>query len=72
MHRGFCSRGVNKVDDGALDSRLKAAEATSDRLFGRAHACMGPRSSGGQGAALSHNGGPPQALGPRLGCGWDL
>ncbi len=38
----------------ALDRRLKAAEATSDRLFGRAHACVGPRCSGRRGAVLSH------------------
>lgn len=41
-------------DAGRLDGRLKAAEATSDRLLGRAHACMGPRISGRQGAVLSH------------------
>jgi hypothetical protein len=34
-----------RVDAGRLDGRAKAAEATSDRLLGRAHTCLGPRRS---------------------------
>jgi short subunit dehydrogenase len=45
---------VMALDLGDLARVGQFAEATSDRLFARAHGCVGPLSSGRRGAVLSH------------------